>query len=72
MDLFKMMANEIMMVGSIADSRHAEFAEALEMIAEGKIDLSPMISHRVAFTQFFDAVAIASDPAKSAKVMLTF
>ena len=72
LDLFKMMANEIMMVGSIADSRHAEFAEALEMIAEGKIDLSPMISHRVAFTQFFDAVAIASDPAKSAKVMLTF
>jgi 2-desacetyl-2-hydroxyethyl bacteriochlorophyllide A dehydrogenase len=72
LDLFKMMANEIMMVGSIADSRHAEFAEALEMIAGGKIDLSPMISHRVAFDQFFDAIAIASDPAKSAKVMLTF
>ena len=43
-----------------------------DMIAEGKIDLSPMISHRVAFTQFFDAIATASDPAKSAKVMLTF
>lgn len=71
-DLFRVMANEIMIVGSIADDRKPEFAEAIDMMIGGKIDLSPMISHRVPFTRFHDAIAVASDAAKSAKVMLTF
>ena len=71
-DLFKLMANEIMMTGSIADDRSAEFGEALDMIAAGEIDLSPMISHRVPFDKFHEAIAIASDAAHAAKVMLTF
>lgn len=72
LDLFKLMAGEITIVGSIADNRPAEFAEALEMIAAGEIDLSPMISHRFPFDAFHEALAVASDPAHSAKVMLTF
>ena len=71
-DLFKLMANEIMMTGSIADNRSKEFGEAIDMIAAGRVDLSPMISHRVGFDRFHEAVAIASDAAKAAKVMLTF
>ncbi len=71
-DLFKLMANEIMMTGSIADNRSPEFGEALEMIAAGRIDLAPMISHRIPFGRFHEALGIAADAAKAAKVMLTF
>jgi threonine dehydrogenase-like Zn-dependent dehydrogenase len=71
-DLFKVMANEITIVGSIAVDRAREFGEALEMIAGGEIDLSPMISHRFEFQRFHDALAVAADSKHSAKVMLTF
>ena len=70
-DLFQMMANEILMSGSIADARAAEFGEALDMIAERKIDLAPMISHRYPLEALDEALAMAADPARSAKVMLT-
>ena len=72
LDLFKLMANEILITGSIADDRKPEFAEALEMVARGEQDLTPMISHRIDFSQFTEALAIARDAEKSAKVMLTF
>ena len=71
-DLFKVMANEILISGSIADDRKPEFGEALEMIAGGRQDLTPLISHRLDFSQFTDALAIARDAVQSAKVMLTF
>jgi threonine dehydrogenase-like Zn-dependent dehydrogenase len=71
-DLFKIMMNEITLIGSIALGRHAEFGEAVEMISAGKIDLEPMISHRIAFDRFDEALDTARDAAKSAKVMLEF
>jgi threonine dehydrogenase-like Zn-dependent dehydrogenase len=71
-DLFKVMANEILISGSIADNRAQEFGEAIDMIAAGAIDLSPMISHHIAFERFHEALAIAADPARAAKVMLMF
>ena len=71
-DLFKMMMNEIMLIGSIALGRHAEFGEAIDMISAGDIDLSPMISHRIPFGQFDEALDTARDAAKSAKVILEF
>ena len=71
-DLFKVMANEILISGSIADDRKPEFGEALEMIAGGRQDLTPLISHRLDFSHFTDALDIARDAVKSAKVMLTF
>ena len=71
-DLFKLMANEIMMTGSIADSRAREFGEALDMIAARKFDLSPMISHRYQLDELHAALAMAADSAESAKVMLRF
>jgi 2-desacetyl-2-hydroxyethyl bacteriochlorophyllide A dehydrogenase len=72
LDLYKVMANEIAITGSIADCRSAEFGEAIEVIAAREIDLSPMISHRFSFEDFHDAIAMAADPAQAAKVMLTF
>lgn len=71
-DLFKVMANEIMITGSVADDRSVEFGEAIDMIAAGEVDLNHMISHRVGFDHFHDAIATASDPARASKVMLTF
>lgn len=71
-DLWKMMANEIAMTGSIALDRAEEFGDAIAMIASGSVDLAPMISHRFDFDQFHDAIAIAADGDRSAKVMLRF
>jgi len=71
-DLWRLMANEITMSGSIAVDRAAEFGEALAMIAGGGQDLGPLISHAFDFGDFHKALAVAADSAASAKVMLTF
>lgn len=72
LDLWRMMANEITVAGSIADNRAAEFGEAVAMLAQGAQDLSALISHSFAFDRFHDALAVAADGARAAKVMLTF
>lgn len=72
LNLFKMMANEITIAGSIAVERHAEFGECLDMLAKGDIDVSPLISHRIDFEQTHDAFKIAANADESAKVMLVF
>ncbi|WP_235981501.1 zinc-dependent alcohol dehydrogenase [Novosphingobium aerophilum] len=72
LDLFRLMANEITIAGSIADNRPVEFGEAIAMLGERAIDLAPLISHRYDFGRFDEALATARDPARAAKVMLTF
>ena len=72
LDLWRMMANEITLSGSIADDRPAEFGAALEVIAKGTPDLTPLISHAFDFGHFDEALCVARDPHRSAKVMLTF
>lgn len=71
-DLFRLMANEITLSGSIADDRPAEFGEAIAMLGEGRIDLAPLISHSFDFSRFHEALDTARDPVRAAKVMLTF
>lgn len=71
-DLWRMMANEITVSGSIAVDRAAEFGEALAMVAENRHDLSPLISHEYDFSDFHTALSVAADAEQSAKVMLTF
>lgn len=72
LDLWRMMANELTIAGSIADARAAEFGEAVAMLAQGRQDLAPLISHRFAFDEFHNALAVAADAARSAKVILDF
>lgn len=72
LDLWRMMANEIMMSGSIALDRAADFGEALAMIAADAQNLAPLISHEYDFGDFHAALATAADADRSAKVMLTF
>ena len=72
LDLWRMMANEITVAGSIADNRAAEFGEAIAMLAHAGQDLSALISHSFDFSRFHEALAVAADGARAAKVMLTF
>lgn len=72
LDLWRMMANEISLAGSIADARSEEFGEAVAMLAAGEQALSPLISHRFDFSRFHEALAVAADGARAAKVILTF
>lgn len=72
LDLWRMMANEISLCGSIADNRATEFGEAVSMLADGQRDLSALISHKFDFSHFHEALATAADGARAAKVMLTF
>lgn len=71
-DLFRLMANEITLAGSIADDRPQEFGEALAMLADRPFDLSPLISHRFDFSRFHEALTVAADAPRAAKVVLTF
>lgn len=72
LDLWRMMANEITISGSIADARAAEFAEAIAMLGQRQTDLAPLISHSFDFARFHEALAVAADSARAAKVILTF
>ncbi len=71
-DLWKMMANEFSISGSIAADREAEFNECLRMLAEGTIDVTPLISHRIGFNRLREAFDTAADVDGSAKVLVTF
>lgn len=72
LDLWRVMANEITLFGSIADFRASEFGESVAMLAQCGDDLRPLISHSYDFSQFHEALATAADPARAAKVVLTF
>lgn len=71
-DLWKMMANEFSISGSIATDREDEFNECLKMLADGAIDVEPLISHRIDFSELDEAFRIAADTDASAKVIVTF
>ena len=71
-NLWKMMANEFSITGSIATDREDEFNESLRMLAEASLDVSPLISQLVPFDQVEDAFRIARDLDASAKVIVTF
>lgn len=49
-----------------------EFGEVLEILATGRIDTTPLISHRFAFADFEQAFATAARAEESAKVLVTF
>lgn len=71
-DLWKMMANEFSISGSIATDREDEFNECLQMLASGEINVDPLISHRIEFDKLDEAFRIAADTDASAKVIVTF
>lgn len=69
-DMRLMLAKEATLTTAIGYP--TEFREIVEMLAENKMDLEPMISHRFNFNDFNNAFEIARDAQHSAKVMVTF
>ena len=67
-DMTFFVAKELRMIGSLA--YQDEFAEALALIADGAVDVSPLISHHFALKDIDQAFAKQADPINSIKVML--
>jgi L-idonate 5-dehydrogenase len=63
-------AKELQLRGSFRF--HEEFAVAVDYIDKGMIDVRPLISATLPFTQARDAFELASDRSKSMKVQLAF
>lgn len=51
---------------------HAEFALAVKLINEGRVDLSPVVSHTFPMLQARQAFELASDRRKAMKVLIDF
>jgi threonine dehydrogenase-like Zn-dependent dehydrogenase len=64
------MAKELTLKGSMALG--AEFPDVIEMLASGRVDVTPMITHQFDFANFMDSLGTARQPDKAAKVMVTF
>ncbi len=63
-------AKELTICGSFRF--HAEFALAVRLINEGRVDLRPVVTHRFPITQAREAFELASDRSRSMKVLLDF
>jgi L-idonate 5-dehydrogenase len=51
---------------------HPEFALAVELMNQGRIDVKPIITHSLPYTQFEEAFALAADRHQAVKVQMTF
>ncbi len=51
---------------------HPEFALAVELMNQGRIDVKPLITHSLPYTRFEEAFALAADRSVAVKVQLTF
>ena len=65
-----LVGKEIQFVGT--HRFHAEFAEAVKLIDEGKIDVKPMITHSIPVDRLDEAFRIAGDRTKAVKAQLIF
>lgn len=65
-----MTAKEIELKGSFRF--HAEFFTAIEMMRSGRLDVKPLITHTLPFTDFQNAFELAGDRSQALKVQLDF
>ena len=63
-------AKELSIVGSFRF--HAEFALAVKLINEGRVDLSPVVTHSFPMAQARQAFEMASDRRQAMKVLIDF
>jgi len=66
----QIMAKELVVRGSMAVGH--EFPSVIEMLASGRVDVSPMLTHRFPFARVLDALEAARRPEAGGKVMVTF
>lgn len=67
---FHVMAKELTIRGAMAYPD--EFPAVIEMLASGRVDAAPMITHQFDFADFPQALATAHQPERAAKVMVNF
>lgn len=67
-DLVNLLLRELQVSGSMAYPD--EFSQVIEMLACGKVDPSPLVSHRYDLSEFPDALAMARDQAQALKVLV--
>ncbi|MEM8729257.1 MAG: L-idonate 5-dehydrogenase [Pseudomonadota bacterium] len=65
-----MTAKELLFKGSFRF--HAEFFTAVEMMRSGRLDVTPLITHRIPMDRAQEAFELASDRSQAIKVNLTF
>jgi 2-desacetyl-2-hydroxyethyl bacteriochlorophyllide A dehydrogenase len=63
-----LLIKELHLIGSMAYPD--EFPAVIDMLASGKVDVSPLISHEFELGDFMQALAVAQDPQLAAKVMI--
>ena len=51
---------------------HEEFAMAVDLMENGTLDVKPLISHTLPFTEAEDALNLANDRSQAMKAQLTF
>ena len=68
LDLANVLLRELNITGSMAYPD--EFPEVIEMLASGKVDVDPVITHRFPLTQFGDALVQARNTSESIKVLI--
>ena len=68
LDPLLLLSEELELIGS--KGYPTEFQQVLEMLCSGNVEVMPMISHRFPLRQFSEALEIAEDVERSAKVMI--
>jgi 2-desacetyl-2-hydroxyethyl bacteriochlorophyllide A dehydrogenase len=63
-----LLIKEMHLIGSMAYPD--EFPAVIEMLCSGDVDVSPLISHQFELHDFMQALAVAKDPQRAAKVMI--
>ena len=63
-------AKELSICGSFRF--HAEFALAVRLINEGRVDLAPVVTHAFPMTQAREAFELAGDRKRAMKVLIDF
>ena len=64
-----LLIKELHLVGSMAYPD--EFPAVIDMLTSGTVDVSALISHQFELKDFLQALAVARDPQRAAKVMIT-
>jgi len=67
-DLVNLLIRELRISGSMAYPN--EFPQVIEMLTSGKVDPSPLVSHRFALSEFPTALATAQDQGQAIKVLV--
>ncbi len=59
-DIFDLFRKNIQLTTSVGPDIHIDFASAMRMIGEGRVNLAPMISHKLPFAQVQDGFEMAT------------